>query len=302
MQNDNNRSSLVDHYIKQFHPEIQERLIKIRQIIRETAPEAAETIAYQMPTYRLNGNLVHFAAFKNHIGFYPAPSGIDAFKKELARYKGAKGSIQFPHNKPLPYDLIRKIVDYRVIESSQAANPKPSEKSLTDEAVVKATGKGWDKWFILLGQEKADKLTHKEIAKLLSEQHKVDGWWAQSIAVEYERHLGRRQVGQVKDGTFHTAVSKTILGNIDQAFELWLNAVREEKELNSIPLAEKPAISKSEKWRYWRVNLQNGSKVAITVGTKTAEKSTLTFSNEKLKSKDDINTWKVFWRDYITKL
>jgi uncharacterized protein YdhG (YjbR/CyaY superfamily) len=212
MRNENSHSSLVDQYIKQFPPEIQERLVKIRKLIRKAAPKAEETIAYQMPTYRLNGNLVHFAAFKNHIGLYPTPSGIDAFKNELTEYKGAKGSIQFPHNKPLPYDLIRKIVEYRVAENSQTGTSKTVEKSLTNKAVIKATGKGWDKWFTLLGQEQADQLAHSEIAKLLSEQHNVDNWWAQSIAVEYERHLGKRQIGQVKDGTFQTAVSKPYPG------------------------------------------------------------------------------------------
>ena len=89
----------------------------MRQTIRRAAPEAEEAIAYQMPTFRLNGkNLVHFAAFKNHIGFYPTPSGIEAFKKELSSYKGAKGSVQFPLNKPIPYDLVKKIVMFRVKE------------------------------------------------------------------------------------------------------------------------------------------------------------------------------------------
>jgi len=88
----NNKSVLVDQYIRQFNPEVQERLSKIRDLIKKAAPGAEETIAYQMPTYRLNGNLVHFAAFKNHIGFYPTPSGIDAFQQELADYKRAKGS------------------------------------------------------------------------------------------------------------------------------------------------------------------------------------------------------------------
>ncbi len=302
MRKDSTGSALVDQYISQFPPEIQERLTKIREIIRKAAPEAEETIAYQMPTYRLNTNLVHFSAFKNHIGLYPTPSGIDAFKKELADYKGAKGSVQFPHNKPLPYDLIRKIVEYRVAENSKTGTLKVKHISLTDEAVEKATGKDWAEWFTILSQEKADKLQHSEIAKLMSGKYKVDGWWAQSIAVEYERHLGRRQVGQVKDGTFQTAVSKTLPGNMDQVFELWLNAVRDIKEFNSIPLAEKPAISKSEKWRYWRVDLQDGSKVTITVGAKSAEKSILTFSNEKLKSQNDIEPWKAFWKDYIKKL
>jgi uncharacterized protein YdhG (YjbR/CyaY superfamily) len=108
----------VDGYILQFPDEIQEILRAIRNVIREAAPDAVEKISYQMPTFVLNGNLVHFAAFKNHIGFYPTPSGIEAFKQELAGYKGAKGSVQFPLNKPIPYALISKIVKYRVAENS----------------------------------------------------------------------------------------------------------------------------------------------------------------------------------------
>lgn len=108
----------VDGYILQFPDEIQEILRAIRNVIREAAPDAVEKISYQMPTFVLNGNLVHFAAFKNHIGFYPTPSGIEAFKQELAGYKGAKGSVQFPLNKPIPYALISKIVKYRVAENA----------------------------------------------------------------------------------------------------------------------------------------------------------------------------------------
>ena len=90
----------------------------MRQTIRKAAPEAEEAIAYHMPTFKLNGkNLVHFAAFKNHIGFYPTPSGIEAFIKELSSYKGAKGSVQFPLDKPIPYDLVKKIVIFRVKEN-----------------------------------------------------------------------------------------------------------------------------------------------------------------------------------------
>jgi uncharacterized protein YdhG (YjbR/CyaY superfamily) len=124
----NNEQGLVDGYINQFEPEIRERLVKIRAIIRKAAPEAEETIAYQMPTYRSNGNLIHFAAFKNHIGIYPTPSGIEEFKKELSEYKGAKGSIQFPHQKPIPYDLIKKIVEYRVAENKDQTQKRKTKK------------------------------------------------------------------------------------------------------------------------------------------------------------------------------
>ncbi|MCK7528809.1 MAG: DUF1801 domain-containing protein [Ignavibacteriales bacterium] len=107
-----------------FPKDIQAILEELRKTIREAAPEATETISYQMPTFRLNGNLVHFAAYENHIGFYPAPSGITAFKKELSVYKNAKGSVQFPINKPLPFDLITRIVQFRVIENLEKARTK----------------------------------------------------------------------------------------------------------------------------------------------------------------------------------
>jgi len=118
----------IDNYISNFPPEIQEKLKEIRKVIKESAPEAVEKISYQMPTFVLHGNLVHFAAFKNHIGFYPTPSGIDAFKRELSEYKGAKGSVQFPIEKPLPYQLISKIVKYRVVENINQAESKLRKK------------------------------------------------------------------------------------------------------------------------------------------------------------------------------
>lgn len=114
----------IDDYISQFPPEVQDILETLRKVIQESAPEAKEKISYQMPTFALHGNLVHFAAYKNHIGFYPAPSGIDAFQQELAAYKGAKGSVQFPIDKPLPYELISRIVRYRVTENMKKAKSK----------------------------------------------------------------------------------------------------------------------------------------------------------------------------------
>jgi len=103
----------IDDYIETFPPEIQEILKQIRATIQQAAPEAVEAIKYAMPTFVLQGNLVHFAAYKNHIGFYPAPSGIEAFKQELSIYKGGKGSIQFPLDQAIPLDLIASIVKYR---------------------------------------------------------------------------------------------------------------------------------------------------------------------------------------------
>jgi len=107
----------MDEYIGTFPKIVQDILEKLRQTIRKSAPKAEEAISYQIPTFKLNGNLVHFAAYKNHIGFYPTPSGIEAFKKELSSYEISKGTIKFPINKPIPFDLVRKIVEYRVKEN-----------------------------------------------------------------------------------------------------------------------------------------------------------------------------------------
>ncbi|PKL67144.1 MAG: hypothetical protein CVV28_06980 [Methanobacteriales archaeon HGW-Methanobacteriales-1] len=109
----------IDEYIAEFPEEMQDILEKIRKVIQKAAPEAEEAISYGMPTFKLHGNLVHFAAYKNHIGFYPAPSGIETFKEQISEYKSSKGAVQFPLDEPIPYDLVEKIVIFRVKENLQ---------------------------------------------------------------------------------------------------------------------------------------------------------------------------------------
>jgi uncharacterized protein YdhG (YjbR/CyaY superfamily) len=114
----------VDEYISGFPKEVQRLLEELRATIKKAAPDAEEVISYQMPAFKLQGMLVYFAGYKSHIGFYPTPSGIEAFRKELSVYKGAKGSVQFPTDSPLPLNLISKIVKYRVRENLEKANTK----------------------------------------------------------------------------------------------------------------------------------------------------------------------------------
>jgi uncharacterized protein YdhG (YjbR/CyaY superfamily) len=114
----------IDEYIAAFPDDVQKRLQKLRATIRKAAPDAEEAIKYQIPTFLLNGNLVHFAAFTHHIGFYPAPRGKDAFKEALAGYDGGKGTVQFPLDRPIPSALITKIVKFRVEENMQKAPAK----------------------------------------------------------------------------------------------------------------------------------------------------------------------------------
>ena len=115
----------IDEYIAGFPKDVQKILSKIRSTIKKAAPKAEEAISYQIPTFRLNGNLIHFAAYKNHIGLYPAPRAVEKFKKELERYGSSKATIKFPLDEPVPYDLITKIVEFRVKQNSE----KPKTRS-----------------------------------------------------------------------------------------------------------------------------------------------------------------------------
>jgi uncharacterized protein YdhG (YjbR/CyaY superfamily) len=123
-----NSFSTIDEYIANFPAGVQKILQELRTTIKAAAPGAQEKISYQMPTFFLKGNLVHFAAYKKHIGFYPAPRGIEVYKAELSAYKGAKGSVQFPIDQPLPLELIRRIVEFRVAENRKNAEVKAKKK------------------------------------------------------------------------------------------------------------------------------------------------------------------------------
>jgi uncharacterized protein YdhG (YjbR/CyaY superfamily) len=115
----------IDEYIRSFPPDVREVLERMRRTVREAAPGAGEAIRYGIPTFRLDGvNLVHFAAFPGHIGFYPTPAAIAAFSRELAPYRQGKGSVQFPLGRPVPWDLVERIVRFRVGETGQSEDRK----------------------------------------------------------------------------------------------------------------------------------------------------------------------------------
>lgn len=118
MDNSPKAPTSIDEYIAAYPDDIRTRLEAIRRTISAAAPDAAETISYGMPAFRLNGVLVYFGVGKEHIGFYPTPSGIAAFKDRLAAFHSGKGSVQFPNTQPIPFDLIADIVKFRVTENS----------------------------------------------------------------------------------------------------------------------------------------------------------------------------------------
>lgn len=119
-----NNAKDIDEYISAFPKDVQKILEQVRATVKKAAPQAEEAIKYAIPTYVLNGNLVHFAAFKNHIGFYPTPTANEEFKKELSAYKTGKGSVQFPLDQPMPLGLITKIVKFRIEKNSEKVKKK----------------------------------------------------------------------------------------------------------------------------------------------------------------------------------
>ena len=128
MRGDQPAAKKIDEYIAGFPPDVQEILQKVRATIKRAAPQADEAISYQMPTFKLEGNLVHFAAFKNHLGLYPTPSGTERFREELSPFETGKGSIRFPLDRPIPYRLITKIVKFRVKENLEWAKDRRSKR------------------------------------------------------------------------------------------------------------------------------------------------------------------------------
>ncbi|MGH6891618.1 MAG: DUF4287 domain-containing protein [Dongiaceae bacterium] len=183
---------------------------------------------------------------------------------------------------------------------SKSANDDPMQsQTASDQAVTKATGRPWKEWFALLKKAKADKLSHKEIARKLSHEHGVNGWWAQSITVEFERFIGRRELGQTSAGDYQTATSKTLAGSIDDALKVWQRHVGKRTDFNGVPFANEPKVSKTEKWRYWRVNLEDGSKLTVTIGSKPDGKTLLAINHDKLPDKRAGSRWKAYWKGFL---
>jgi len=152
-------SKNTDEHIAGFPSPIKERLEKIRASIKKAAPKAEETISYGIPTFKQNGNLVHFAGYKNHIGFYPGAGAIEAFKKELAAFETSKGTVQFPHDKPVPLGLVGQIVKFRVIQNNEAAALKKPTKAAAKTAGKKTT----DEELVNLWLKKLTPAVKKEI-------------------------------------------------------------------------------------------------------------------------------------------
>ena len=179
-------------------------------------------------------------------------------------------------------------------------------KPTNTSAIAKATNRPWDKWITALDAAGARKMNHRDIAKqalkLMPESVEQKEWWAQGVAIAYEQHAGLRVPGQTSTGSFQTSTSKTFPGDKDAALKAWLDLVSTRTEFNGIDIVEAASTSETAKWRYWRVQLVDGSRVNVDISDKPHGKASIAVEHTKLSSSDDIETWRPYWKELLSKL
>ena len=177
-------------------------------------------------------------------------------------------------------------------------------KGASDAAVRSATGRGWGDWRAVLQRMGAADLPHREIAVRLRAEHDVPEWWAQAITVDYERSIGRRELGQGCDGDYAAGATKTIRGSLDDALAAWCALVAGRTEFDGVALGGAPRVTRTATWRYWRVALADGSRLAIAIGAKpgTTPKSGVAVNHDGIGTAAAAARWKTFWKEFLQRL
>ena len=172
---------------------------------------------------------------------------------------------------------------------------------ITDDAMERATGKRRAGWFELLDAMGGREMTHKEIARALEEQGRIaERWWCQTVTVEYERHIGRRAHGQRQAGDFSAAASRTFAAaDLDAGLSAWQAVAEASEPFDGVGLADPPSTSATEKWRYWRARLDDGSRVVVTVSMRRPGTCTLGLAHEGLHDEESVERWKRFWKPLL---
>lgn len=184
----------------------------------------------------------------------------------------------------------------------------------SDEAVVKATGKSWDEWFKILDSADASKMPHKDIVRMLHDKGLIRkrkdwpedknfnaGWWAQSIVVGYEEKIGRRVFGAKTAGNYSVTVGKSLAGTPDDVLKIWQGLVKEKTEFNKVKIEGDSRISSTDKWRYWKVDLVDGSKIMAATGPKVNNQSAFSVTMDKLKGEKEVEMWRRYWKKFLEK-
>ncbi|WP_404288930.1 hypothetical protein [Glutamicibacter arilaitensis] len=170
------------------------------------------------------------------------------------------------------------------------------------DAITKATGTGWEQWVGQLDAGGARELAHKPLASLAYEMMPAElsnpGWWAQSVAIAYEQHIGRRVPGQSSDGTFKGSVSATIAADLDGALARWMDAIGAQTDFNGTQLVGEAAVSGSERWRYWKAEFSDGSRVSVNISPK-GDKASVSAEHSRLVNPQVLDGWKSFWRQIL---
>jgi hypothetical protein len=182
----------------------------------------------------------------------------------------------------------------------RSENMKTKSAVIGDEALARATGKTWRKWQKVLRDMGADSMPHKDIAARLVSDHDLPGWWAQGITVRYEQEIGRRKPGQNCYGEYSVTVSATVDGSMDDALAAWSKRFNKQSKFDGVPVTGAPVTSRSEKWRYWRVKLQGGTRVNINFGNKPGGKALIQIQHEKLPDQAAIEHWRAYWKNVLT--
>lgn len=169
-------------------------------------------------------------------------------------------------------------------------------QAISESAVLKGTGKSWPLWCALLDGAQAHALSHKDIAAWLASEHGASHWWAQMLSVNYEQHIGRRVMGQDCTGKFRVSASKTMNVSMDDALSVWVQAMQGRSEFSDIAISRGPDISHTDKWRYWRCGLADGSAVSVNIYEKAPGKSALSVEHSKLESEVQVEHWRAWWK------
>lgn len=175
-------------------------------------------------------------------------------------------------------------------------------RTMNIQALENGTGKAWAEIERYLAGIGADQLSHKEIAQRLNDDGVATAWWAQSVTVAYEQQIGRRQPGQDCNGEYSVSVSKTVAGTMDEALAMWLELVGGADSFSGIDISDGPDVNSTQKWRYWRCRLTDGSRVNVNIYEKATGKSALGIQHERLESTVQVEHWRAFWKDYISPL
>ncbi|MGD9714027.1 MAG: hypothetical protein AB7V46_18505 [Thermomicrobiales bacterium] len=173
-------------------------------------------------------------------------------------------------------------------------------QAIRDEAVIAATDHSLSHWYAFLETHRGSEMSHKEIAELLRTKGGVVPWWSQMLTVAYEQHIGRRVPGQDCDGEFSVSVSKTLNGmSMDEALAWWERSVAGKDMFADIPISRGPDTSMTEKWRYWRAGLADGSAINVNIYEKAPGKASLSVQHVQLESTDHIDHWRAHWKDFL---